>query len=131
MRYRSLVCFVFLCVAVVPVSLFAQSGEISPYAGYVWPGNFSNIVDLKGRQVVGGGGGGYITDSFELGGNYNWNNHFQPRRSNSAASLAGDRGFPQGAVRAHTYEMEFTYNMGQRSLFGSTVRPYVVGAGGG
>jgi hypothetical protein len=132
MRYTMFACVVLLCLAVVPVSLFAQKAEIDPYAGYVWPGNFTGIGDFKGSQVLGVRGGGYVTKNFEIGGNYYWNNHFQPRRSNADASLAGALGFPQGAVRANIWEAEFTYNFGQHSLFGSTaVRPYVVGAGGG
>jgi len=131
LKFSLIICFVLLCLSVFPVSLFAQTAEISPYAGYVWPGNFSNVGDFKGSQVFGVRGGGYITKNFELGGNYYWNPHFQPRKANAAASLAGDLGFPQGAVRANVYDVEFTYHFGERSLFGSTVRPYVVGAGGG
>ena len=51
--------------------------------------------------------------------------------SNTAARFAGDLGCPQGAVRAHLWEAEFTYNFGQRNMFGSMVKPSaVVGAGG-
>jgi hypothetical protein len=108
-------------------------GDISPYAGYVWPQSMSGgIGDFKGSQVIGVRGGFFVTSGFEIGGNYYWNNHFQPRKANEAASLAGDLGFPQGAVRANVWEAEFTYNFGRRSLFGSTAfRPYVVGGLGG
>src|SRR5262249_57955500 len=48
------------------------------------------------------------------------------------AALAGALGFPQAAVRSNLWEVEFTYNFGRRSLFGSTaVRPYLVAGGGG
>src|SRR5262245_23122156 len=105
--------------------------DVSPYGGYVWPGNFGGIGDFKGSQIYGVRGGFFITSGFEIGGNYYYNNHFQPRRANGDASLAGVLGFPQGAVRANLWEPEFTYNFGQRALFGSSVRPYaVVGAGG-
>src|SRR6185436_5123940 len=89
-------------------------GDISPYAGYVWPNSFSGIGDFKGNQVLGVRGGFFVTSGFQIGGNYYWNNHFQPRRSNTAASFAGDLGFPQGAVRANLWELEFTYNFGKR-----------------
>jgi hypothetical protein len=144
--------------AVAPVSLFAQASQaqqsqasqapccapgtstgggglvadISPYGGYVWPQSFTGLGDFKGSQILGVRGGFYVTPGFEIGGNYYWNNHFQPRNANAVASLAGDLGFPQGAVRANVWEVEFTYNFGKRNLFGSTAfRPYVVAGGGG
>src|SRR5262245_6578994 len=103
--------------------------DFSPYAGYVWPQSFTGIGDFKGSQILGVRGGFFVTSGFEIGGNYYWNSHFQPRRANEAASLAGDLGFPQGAVRANVWEAEFTYNFGRRRLFGGTAfRPYVVAA---
>jgi len=126
--------FTFLALfgfAIAPISLFAQSAEINPYGGYVWPQNFTGLGDFKGSQILGVRGGGYVTDYFEIGGNYYWNNHFQPTNGNQAAHFAGDRGFPQGAVRANVWEAEFTYHFTKQSLFGSSVRPYLVLGGGG
>src|SRR5262249_41778034 len=106
--------------------------DVSPYGGYVWPQSATGIGDFKGSQILGVRGGFFVTFGLEIGGNYYWNSHFQPRRANESASLAGDLGFPQGAVRANVWEAEFTYHFGKRSLFGSTgVRPYLVGAVGG
>src|SRR5262245_15015803 len=107
------------------------AADLNPYAGYVWPGSFSDIGDFKGNQVLGVRGGFFVTHGFEIGGNYYYNNHFLPSSDNPQAQLAGSLGFPQTSVRAHLYELEFTYNFGQRSLFGSAVRPYVVGGAGG
>jgi hypothetical protein len=107
-------------------------GDLSLYGGYVWPQSFTGIGDFKGSQILGIRGGFFLTSDFEIGGNYYWNSHFQPRRANQAASLAGDLGFPQGAVRANLWEVEFTYNFGRRNLFGSTAfRPYLVAGVGG
>jgi Outer membrane protein beta-barrel domain len=131
MRLKLFTFLVLFGFALAPISLFAQTAEISPYGGYVWPNDFTGIGDFKGNQILGVRGGGYVTDHFEIGGNYNWNNHFQPRNANPAASLAGNLGFPQGAVRANLWEAEFTYNFGKHNLFGSSVRPYVVLGGGG
>jgi Outer membrane protein beta-barrel domain len=119
--------------AFVALPSFAQSVEIDPYGGYYWSGaNGSGPGRFFNNQLLGVRGGGYITHSFELGGNYSWSNHFQPNPSNTGASLAGDLGFAQGAVRANLWEVEYTYNFAKRSLFGSpTVRPYVVGGTGG
>src|SRR5262249_27007156 len=105
--------------------------DLSPYAGYVWPQDFTGIGEFKGSQTIGVRGGFFVTSGFEIGGNYYWNNHFQPRNTNPAAHLAGDLGFPQGAVRANVWEAEFTYNFGQRRWLASSVRPYVVLGGGG
>jgi hypothetical protein len=106
--------------------------DISPYAGYVWPNSFNGgIGDFKGSQVLGVRGGFFATSAFEIGGNYQWNNHFQPKPTNGAASFAGDLGFPQGTVRSNIWELEFTYHFGSRRMFGSAVRPYIVGGIGG
>jgi hypothetical protein len=126
--------FTFLLLiafALAPSSLFAQAAEINPYAGFYWPGDNNGVGDFKNNQLIGVRGGYFITKDFELGGNYAWTNHFQPKSSNQAAAFAGDLGFPQGRVRGNLWEAEFTYNFGKRSLFGSSVRPYLVAGGGG
>src|SRR5262249_55033155 len=105
--------------------------DLSPYAGYVWPMNFTGVGDFKGSQIIGVRGGFFGTSRFEIGGNYYWNNHFQPRNANAAASLAGNLGFPQGAVRANVWEAEFTYHFSNRRLVGASVRPYLVAGAGG
>jgi hypothetical protein len=133
MKLKLTAFLVLVGFAFVPLSSFAQSAEINPYAGYYWSGtNASGPGRFFNTQLLGVRGGGYITHNFELGGNYSWTNHFQPNQSNTRASLAGALGFPQGAVRAHLWEVEYTYNFSKRSLFGSpTVRPYIVGGTGG
>src|SRR5262245_12165249 len=106
--------------------------EISPYGGYVWSGGNSGVGSLQNNQILGVRGGGYVTHAFEIGGNWSWNNHFQAERDNGNAALAGALGFPQAAVRANLWEVEFTYHFGRRSLFGTTaIRPYLVAGSGG
>ena len=160
MKLRLVTLLALLGLAVVPVSLFAQAvqapqasqvpccppttgttggggggfmADISPYGGYVWPLSLGGgIGDFKGSQIWGVRGGIFVTSGFEIGGNYYYNAHFQPRRSNGPARLAGDLGFPQGAVRTNLWEAEFTYNFGRRNLFGSTAwKPYLVAGAGG
>lgn len=131
MRVRFFICLALLFLSWAPFSLFAQSFEISPYAGYYWPGNNNGVGEFKNNQILGVRGGGFITPNFELGGNYSWSNHFQPSRSNEPAKLAGDLGFPQGSGRFNLWEAEFTYNFAKHNVFGSSVRPYVVAGGGG
>ena len=72
-----------------------------------------------------------MTPDFEIGGNWSYNNRFQPKSSDTTAAFAGALGFPQAAVRSNLWEAEFTYNFGRRSVFGSAVRPYLVAGGGG
>src|SRR5215813_5758203 len=161
MRVRLFIWIILFVVAFVPSSLFAQtpscnpcptppnpacappcpapstsSGgtqfEISPYGGYVWSGGNNGVGSLQNNQILGVRGGGYVTHALEIGGNWSWNNHFQAERDNTNAALAGALGFPQAAVRSNLWEVEFTYNFGRRSLFGTTaVRPYLVAGGGG
>jgi hypothetical protein len=73
----------------------------------------------------------YATSAFEIGGNWSWNNKFQPKREDTTAATAGNLGFPQATVRSNLWEVEFTYNFGSRGLFGHSVRPYLVAGGGG
>lgn len=131
MKVTLFICAVLLSFVFAPVSLFAQAAEINPYGGFYWPGNNNAVGQFSNNQLLGVRGGGYVTPSFELGGNYSWSNHFQPSNSNTAASLAGELGFPQGSVRMNLWEAEFTYNFGKQRLLGSTVRPYLVAGGGG
>jgi hypothetical protein len=149
MRVRLFIFLVLFAFAFAPSSMFAQattcspqpcpapvvgstSFEISPYGGYSWSGGNNGVGSLKNNQILGARVGGYITHSFELGGNWYWNNHFQPESDNINAAFAGALGFPQAAVRANLWEAEFTYNFGRRSLLGSTaVVPYLVASAGG
>ena len=83
------------------------------------------------NQLLGVRGGGYVTSALEIGGNWSWNNHFQPQREDTTAAFAGVLGFPQASVRANLWELEFTYHFGSRSLFGHGVKPYLVAGAGG
>jgi hypothetical protein len=105
--------------------------DISPYGGFIWPGSFSGIGDFQNNQILGVKGGFFATSAFEIGGNFYWNNHFQPNDANVPAAFAGLLGFPQGSVKAFVWEPEFTYHFGAHGFFGSAVRPYVVGSIGG
>jgi len=131
MKLRLALSLVLLCFGIAPLSLLAQKADISPYAGYVWPGTFSNLGEFRNNQILGVRGGYFVTSRFEIGGNWNWNNHFQPTNTNVSAGVARELGFPQGSVRANVWEAEFTYHFGERTMFGSAVKPYVVVGTGG
>src|SRR5262249_51318619 len=148
MKVRLFLFLVLFAFAFAPSSLFAQGNcnpspcptpaptlggtqfEISPYGGYNWSGGNNGVGSLQNNQILGVRGGGYVTQAFEIGGNWSWNNHFQAERDNTNAAFAGALGFPQAAVRSNLWEVEFTYNSGRRSFLGSADRQYLVGGGG-
>ena len=114
-----------------PSTGFATQFEISPYGGYIWPGSSGSVPNFFNTQLIGARVGFYITPNFEIGGNYSWNNHFQPESDAPQSSFAGALGFPQGKSRAHIWEAEFSYNFGKRTFGGANLTPYVVGGAGG
>jgi hypothetical protein len=107
------------------------SFEISPYAGYIWNGLNNGVGSFMNNQLLGVRGGGYVTPDFEIGGNWSWNNHFQPKPEDTTAAFAGFLGFPQASVRSNLWELEFTYHFGSHGLFGHAIRPYLVAGAGG
>jgi hypothetical protein len=112
-------------------TFFSTKFEVSPYAGYLWFANNNGVGSFMNNQILGVRGGGYVTQALEIGGNWHWNNHFQPKPENTTAAFAGDLGFPQATVRSNLFELEFTYHFGRRSLFGTTaLRPYLVAGAG-
>src|SRR5262249_971660 len=112
-------------------SLFAHVAEINPYVGYYWPSHAGGFDSFQNNQLLGVRGGYYITPNLEIGGNYSWSNHFQPKSSAIGPSFAGQLGFPQGKVRGNIWEAEFSYNFGKWCMFGLNFKPYVVGGAGG
>src|SRR5437870_8256709 len=115
---------VLLSLTALPFSLFAQVVEINPYAGFYWPGSpaltRNTVGDFQNNWLAGVRGGYYVTKNFEIGGNYSWSNHFQPKNDDVASALAGAAGLPQGRVRANIWEAEFSYNLSTHSVFGYT-----------
>lgn len=125
------VLLVLISAVLVPPSLFAQGGEVRPYAGYYWPQSPNGLFDnFQQTQLLGVRGGYYVTSDFEIGGNFAWANHFQPRNGGGASTFAGNLGFPQGKSRAYIWEPEFSYNFSTAHI-GPKLRPYLVGAAGG
>ncbi|HLH30598.1 MAG TPA: outer membrane beta-barrel protein [Terriglobia bacterium] len=126
---------VLLTLTALPFSLSAQVAEINPYAGFYWPGSPAltpnSVGDFQNNQLLGVRGGYYVTKNFEIGGNYGWSNHFQPKSTDVASGLAGAAGLPQSRVRANIWEAEFSYNLSKRSVAGYSLKPYVVAGAGG
>src|SRR5262245_7967094 len=117
MKVRLFIFLGLVSFALAPSSSFAQMFEVNPYAGYYSSSDNTGFGEFRGNQVFGVRGGGYISPNMEVGGHYSWSNHFQPSSSNLAARFAGGLGFPQGAVRSHIWEGEFTYNFPKRKMF--------------
>src|SRR5215467_2024256 len=109
---------------------FATQFEFSPYAGYIWNGNNNGVGSFMNTQILGVRGGGYVTHALEIGGNWSWNNHFQPKPEDTTAAFAGFLGFPQASVQSNLWELEFTYHFGSRDLFGHAIKPYLVAGAG-
>jgi hypothetical protein len=130
MKAKLFALLVLATAALFPSSLFAQGFEVRPYVAYYWPGGSGAFDNFQNTQSLGVRGGYYVTSSFEVGGNYSWINHFQPRDSGGPSSFAGDIGFPQGRTRAHIWEGEFSWNV-PTMRFGKTLKPYVTGTVGG
>ena len=149
MRVRFFIFLVLFVFALGQSSLFAQGTcpspcpspspspstglqfEISPYAGFIWNGNNDAVGSFMNTQILGVRGGGYVTSAFEIGGNWSWNNHFQPKPEDTTAAFAGNLGFPQASVRSNLWELEFTYHFGSRGVFGHAIKPYLVAGAGG
>src|SRR5262249_16757263 len=112
-------------------SIGSTTFEISPYAGYIWNGLNNGVGSFMNTQILGVRGGGYVTSAFEIGGNWSWNNHFQPKPEDTTAAFAGDLGFPQASVRSNLWELEFTSPCGGRGLSGPLIKLYVVAGAGG
>ncbi len=59
MKVTLYACLVLFSFAVVPLSLFGQSAEIDPYAGFYWSGtNASGPGRFMNNQLLGVRGGG-------------------------------------------------------------------------
>jgi hypothetical protein len=132
MKARLFVLLALMSVVLVPSSLFAQGGgEIRPYAGYYWPQSQGSVFDhFQQAQSLGVRGGYYAWSGFEIGGNFAWINHFQPRNGGGPSTFAGNLGFPQGRSRAYIWEPEFSYNFSNAHI-GPKLRPYAVVTVGG
>src|SRR5215831_17594914 len=62
-----------------PSTGFSTQFEINPYAGYVWNGLNNGVGSFQNTQILGVRGGVYVTSGLEIGGNWSWNNKFQPK----------------------------------------------------
>src|SRR4029079_16067574 len=67
MKSKWLILVVLVCAAEIP-SLFAQTAEINPYAGFYWRRSTSEFGSFENNQLLGVRGGYLLPKGFELGG---------------------------------------------------------------
>lgn len=124
---------VIFVVGVFTATLAAQSVELYPYAGGLWPGRVDNWGNnkLKSEGIYGLKGGVFLTENAEVEGSFGYINHFEMRYAPNPGNLnpAGTVGQP--SVMGFLYDVNAAWNFGQRQFLNARVSPYlVVGAGG-
>jgi hypothetical protein len=109
------------------------AGELYLNAGGVWPTRIDTWDNnkIKAQGVYGLKGGIFFGPSWEIEGSFGYLNHFEPSRAPNPLNFNTTGGFGQPSIQAFMYDLNFAYNFGNRSLFGSRIAPYVVVGGGG
>jgi hypothetical protein len=109
------------------------AGELYLNAGGVWPTRIDSWDDnkIKAQGIYGLKGGIFFGPSWEVEGSFGYMNHFEPSRAPNPLNFNTTGGFGQPSIQAFLYDLNFAYNFGNRSLFGSRLAPYVVLGGGG
>jgi hypothetical protein len=67
---------VFACIIASTQGAFAQKYELYPYAGGYWPAKIDEFK-VENQAIWGGRGGWFVTDKFEVEGNFGYLNHFK------------------------------------------------------
>src|SRR5215813_2143117 len=110
-------------------ALFAQRGEIYPNAGFVWPDTMNNGQRFKTDGIYGVKGGVFLNENAQLEGSFGYMNHFELRQPPNAFNPAF--GIVQPAVRGFLYDVNATYNFGERQFLNHRVSPFLSVGGGG
>ena len=121
---------VFLTVLTMwTASLWAQRVEIYPNAGFIWPRHMANGQNFRDQAIWGVKGGVFLGPNTQVGGSFEYLNHFQLREPPNPFDPVF--GVVQPAVRGFLYDANFTYNFGERPIHDPHITPYLsVGAGG-
>jgi hypothetical protein len=121
--------FILAAATVFAGSLWAQRAEIYPNAGFAWPDTMNNGQKLKGDGIYGLNGGVFVDENFQLEGGFHYLNHFE--LTQPANPLNVGTPMAQPSVRGFLYDMNATYNFGERQFLNKRVSPFLtVGAGG-
>jgi hypothetical protein len=121
---------VVVLAAVLSASLSAERVEIFPNAGFIWPHHMDNGQNFRDQAIWGFKGGVFVGHNMQLEGSFEYLNHFQLREPPNPFNPVF--GIVQPAVRGFLYDVNFTYNFGQRQLFKErTIIPFASVGGGG
>ena len=119
-----------LVLGMFAVTVSAQQVELYPNAGGFWPRSTDTYGDFKNEGIYGLKGGVFLDENLELEGSFGYINHFELR---SQPSLLNNARFGIGSPTIHgfLYDVNGSWNFGQRDFFGARVTPYVTGGAGG
>src|SRR5262245_51548100 len=110
-------------------SLSAQHVEIYPNAGFIWPRHMANGQNFRDQAIWGVKGGVFLSPNTQVGGSFEYLNHFQLREPPNPFDPVF--GVVQPAVRGFLYDANLAYNFGERHFAGEPLTPYLVAGAGG
>jgi len=124
-RSALILCVLTVCAA----TLSAQRAEIYPNAGYFWPDTMNNGQRLKSDGIYGMKGGVFMGQNAQLEGSFGYVNHFEMRQPPNTFNPGF--GIVQPTVFGLLYDVNGTYNFGERQFLNKRISPFLsVGAGG-
>jgi hypothetical protein len=97
--------FVALALLVTPpADANAQKYEVHPYAGGFFPGKFANVIEIGNEGIYGLKAGMFLTDRFEVEGNFGYINHL-----NFESSLTRTRAYIWEGTAAYHFKVPPTF----------------------
>src|SRR5688572_29860596 len=84
MKVTRWLCILFCCIVLAPSLASAQAFDVNPYAGFYWPAGNDNVGEFKKNHLFGVRAGTYVSKDFQMGLNWAYSNHFQPKYENLA-----------------------------------------------
>jgi hypothetical protein len=114
-------------------TLCAQTAELSPYAGGIWPSRMDTFGNnkIKAQGIYGLKGGVFITPNAEIEGNVGYLNHFEPRNSPNPMDFNATGGIGQPSIMGFIYDINGAWNFGERQFLNTRISPYISFGGGG
>lgn len=112
--------------------LSAQQVELYPNAGFFWPQRVhfgDTTARMRNEGIYGLKGGVFVTPNLQLEGSLGYINHFESRIA--PTPLDQSSGIPPRTIYALLYDVNGSWNFGDRQFFGSRFSPYVTGGVGG
>lgn len=120
---------IVIVLGVFAATLSAQQVELYPNAGGFWPRSNAH-GDMKNEGIYGLKGGVFLDQNVELEGGFGYINHFEMKSPPSLLN-SSTLGMGSPTIRGFLYDVNGSWNFGQRPFFNTRVSPYVtVGVGG-